>query len=360
MAFDINKILLMIAQFIAGLFDKKYSSWPSLLFRIMIWYKRLKRNVTVKYIEQDGYKFCYFSRGEPGSRPSVLMLHGFSFNKDMWLNAIKLFPRDVHLVCLDMPGHGKTTRLLAENYTAVDQAKKIHQFVEWTNLNKKPFHLVGMSMGGMIAGVYAALYPSDVCALSLLCPPGLQHTVESEFIRQLKDLRKSTNSHNNPLILMTVQQGEDLLKLGLYQPKTINMQLLKGYLEDRRPHKSFFLKCFLDMTSMESRYSLHDNMSKIKAPTQIIWGKDDKVMDPSGAEIIAKGIPDSQVHMLDKCGHFITLDRPTKSGKLLLDFYHSVFGVARNTTLPDVCFFKSWILKLSIILLSKLTPAHKD
>lgn len=31
------------------------------------------------------------------------------------------------------------------------------------------------------------------------------------------------------------------------------------------------------MSSVESRYSLHENMSKIKAPTQIIWGKDDKV-----------------------------------------------------------------------------------
>ncbi|XP_020651081.3 monoacylglycerol lipase ABHD6 [Pogona vitticeps] len=326
----VRKVLLMVIRFIAGLFDRRYSLWPSLLFRTMIWYKRQLRCVKVKYIEHDGYRFCYFSRGKPGHRPSILMLHGFSFNKDMWLNAIKHFPRSIHVVCLDMPGHGETTRLLAENYTAVDQAKKIHQFVEWTGLNKKPFHLVGMSMGGMVAGIYAAQYPSEICALSLLCPPGLQYSTENEFIRRLKELRQSANAHDNPLVVLTVQQGEDLLRLGLYRPNKINMQLLKGYLEDRRPHKSFFLKCFLDMSSLNSRYSLHENMSKIKAPTQIIWGKDDKVMDPSGAETLAKGIPDSRVYILDKCGHFITLDRPRQSAKLLFKFYKSVCGTAKN------------------------------
>ncbi|XP_042310333.1 monoacylglycerol lipase ABHD6-like [Sceloporus undulatus] len=360
MDLNICKILLMIVRFIVGIFDRRYSLWPSLLFRIMIWYKRLIRGVTVKYIEHDGYRFCYLSRGKPGSQPSVLMLHGFSFNKDMWLSAIKLFPKKIHLVCLDMPGHGETTRLLAENYTAVDQAKKIHQFVEWTKLNRKPFHLVGMSMGGMIAGVYAALYPNEVCALSLLSPPGLQYTTESEFIKRLKELRESTNSQKNPLVLMTVQQGEDLLKLGLYNPNKINMQLLKGYLEDRRPHKSFFLKCFLDMSSMESRYSLHGNMRKITAPTQIIWGKNDKVMDPSGAEILAKAIPDSQMHMLDKCGHFVTLDRPKKSGKVILEFYYAICGTAKNKTSLYDCLFKTCFLKFIFILLSKLRTAHKD
>ncbi|KAH0630291.1 hypothetical protein JD844_013193 [Phrynosoma platyrhinos] len=269
----------------------------------------------------------------------------------------QLFPKNIHIVCLDMPGHGETTRLLAENYTAVDQAKKIHQFVEWTKLNRKPFHLVGMSMGGMIAGVYAALYPDEVCALSLFSPPGLQYTTESEFIRRLKELRESSNSQKNPLVLMTVQQGEDLLKLGLYNPNKINMQLLKGYLEDRRPHKSFFLKY---MSSMRSRYSLHDSMSKITAPTQIIWGKEDKVMDPSGAEILAKAIPDSQVHMLDKCGHFITLDRPKKSGKLILEFYHAICGTDRNKTSRYILILKTCIFKLILILFSKLRTTHKD
>ncbi|KAJ7317106.1 hypothetical protein JRQ81_003268 [Phrynocephalus forsythii] len=315
------KVLLTVIRFIEGIFDKRYSLWPSLIFRTMIWYKRQLRCVKVKYIEKDGYRFCYFSRGKPGRQPSMLMLHGFSFNKDMWLNAVKHFPTNIHIVCLDMPGHGETTRLLAENYTAIDQAKKIHQFVEWIGLNKKPFHLVGMSMGGMVAGLYAAQYPSEICALSLICPPGLQYATENEFIRRLKELRQSANAHENPLVLLTVQQGEDLLRLGLYHPNKINMQV--GFVS---ASLLLYREDFLDISSPKSKYSLHDNMDKIKAPTQIIWGKNDQVIDPSGAEILTNAVADSQVHMVEKCGHFIVLDRPRRSAKLLLEFYQSICG----------------------------------
>lgn len=43
----------------------------------------------VNYSEYEGYRFCYSHRGNPGARPSVLMLHGFSAHKDMWLGVVK-------------------------------------------------------------------------------------------------------------------------------------------------------------------------------------------------------------------------------------------------------------------------------
>lgn len=46
------------------------------------------------------------------------------------------------------------------------------QFVETIRFNRKPFHLVGTSMGGNVAGVYAAYYPSEICSMTLICPDG--------------------------------------------------------------------------------------------------------------------------------------------------------------------------------------------
>ncbi|CAI5767630.1 monoacylglycerol lipase ABHD6-like [Podarcis lilfordi] len=330
MDLTVIKTIFRIPMTILSTLFVRYHALPSLIFRIMMWFKRHRRGVKVEHVDCDGYRFSYFTRGQPGPRPSMLMLHGFSLDKNIWLNTIELFPRNLHLICLDLPGHGETTRLLGESYTAAAQTKRIHQFVEAIGLSKKPFHLVGMSMGGMVAGVYAAQYPSEIFSLSLLCPAGLKYPTENEFFIRLKELIQAKNPEDTTLIPVTDKQGKQLFKLCLHRPNIINTQLLKGYLNDRRPHKMFFITCFLDISSAKSRYSLHDNMSKIKAPTQIIWGRSDKVFDSSGAEVLATAIPISQVHMLDKCGHFIAFERPKKSAKLILEFYNSVCDKAET------------------------------
>uniref|UniRef100_A0A8D2LH26 acylglycerol lipase n=1 Tax=Varanus komodoensis TaxID=61221 RepID=A0A8D2LH26_VARKO len=281
----------------------------------------------VRYAQHEGYKFCYFSRGKPGFDPSILMLHGFSLSKSMWLLTLEYLPKDTHLICVDLPGHGETTCLPGDDYTPVDQAKRLHQFVECTGLSRKPFHLVGLSMGGMVAGVYAALYPSDVCALSLLCPAGVRNPKDNKFITHLKELEESHKLvGNNPLIPLNVQQGVELYKLSVYHRSWVaspwyNLMALDWRLDVANLFLAW--KGFSDFTTEKTRYSLHDHMSKITAPTQIIWGKNDQILDPSGAEILASGIPDTQVHMLEKCGHCIIFDCPKKTAELLLDFYNS-------------------------------------
>ncbi|XP_053234718.1 monoacylglycerol lipase ABHD6-like [Podarcis raffonei] len=276
MDLTVIKTIFRIPMTILSTLFVRYHALPSLIFRTMMWFKRHRRGVKVEHVDCDGYRFSYFTRGQPGPRPSMLMLHGFSLDKNIWLNTIQLFPRNLHLICLDMPGHGETTRLLGESYTAAAQTKRIHQFVEAIGLSKKPFHLVGMSMGGMVAGVYAAQYPSEIFSLSLLCPAGLKYPTENEFFMRLKELIQAKNPEDTTLIPVTDKQSKHLFKLCLHRPNIINTQLLKAYLDDRRPHKMFFITCFLDVSSAKSRYSLHDNMSKIKAPTQIIWGRSDK------------------------------------------------------------------------------------
>lgn len=46
------------------------------------------------------------------------------------------------------------------------------QFVQSVGLDQRPFHLVGTSMGGNVAGVYAATYPAHLSSVTLICPAG--------------------------------------------------------------------------------------------------------------------------------------------------------------------------------------------
>lgn len=61
------------------------------IYTIFCRYMRQRLGLVVHYAQSGGYRFCYFSRGTPGgATPSLLLLHGFSASKDMWLPVIKV------------------------------------------------------------------------------------------------------------------------------------------------------------------------------------------------------------------------------------------------------------------------------
>ncbi|XP_036993262.1 monoacylglycerol lipase ABHD6 isoform X2 [Artibeus jamaicensis] len=249
---------------------------PSVLIKIYYWYWRRTLGMQVRYVQHEDYQFCYSFRGRPGCKPSLLMLHGFSAHKDMWLSLVKFLPKNLHLVCVDMPGHEGTTRSPLDDLSIDGQVKRIHQFVECLKLNRKPFHLIGSSMGGSVAGVYAAYYPSDVCSLSLVCPAGLKYSSDNQFIQGLKEMQDLASAEKIPLIPTTPEEMSELLQLCSYVRFKVPKQILQGLVDVRIPHNSFYRKLFLELISEKSRYSLHENMDKIKVPMQVIWGKQDQ------------------------------------------------------------------------------------
>ncbi|XP_036387438.1 monoacylglycerol lipase ABHD6-like [Megalops cyprinoides] len=313
-------------------FMASFLLWPSALIRVYYWYWRRALGLQVHYADCGSYRFCYSTRGKPGTRPSILMLHGFSTHKDMWLSVAKFLPKHLHLVCVDMPGHEGTTRTNAEDYCIEGQVKRIHQFVESIQLNKKPFHLVGTSMGGNVAGVYAARYPADVSGLSLICPAGLKQPHESNFVKHLRVLEKTQNIQSIPLIPSTPQEMDDMIKLVSHIRYKIPQQILQGLVDVRIPHNDFYREAFLEIVGENSRYSLHENMHMITAPVQVIWGKQDQVVDVSGASVLEEALPGCQVELLENCGHSVPVERPRKLAKLIMDFLIAQQNVSNGSS----------------------------
>ncbi|KAJ8333351.1 hypothetical protein SKAU_G00422470 [Synaphobranchus kaupii] len=214
--------------------------WPSALIKVYYWYWRRTLGLQVRYADTGGYRFCYSVRGKPGPRPSVLMLHGFSTHKDTWLSVVKFLPKHLHLLCVDMPGHEGTTRTCADDYSIQGQVRRIHQFVESIRLNKKPFHLVGTSMGGNVAGMYAACHPAHIFGLTLICPAGLRSPNKSRFLKQLQALEKAGVSQGSPLIPTSPEEMEDMLRLCSHVRFKIPQQILQGLVDVRLPHTDFY------------------------------------------------------------------------------------------------------------------------
>ncbi|XP_076027523.1 monoacylglycerol lipase abhd6-A-like [Genypterus blacodes] len=295
--------------------------WPGAVIKGYNWYLRLSLGLKVQCSHSGTYRFCYSSRGKPGgATPSLLLLHGFSVNKDMWLPLLKHLPRKQHVVCLDMPGHEGTSRTGVEDYSIQGQVGRIHQFVQSVGLDRRRFHMVGASMGGNVAGVYAAHFPSELSGLTLICPGGLMYPTDTEFIRRLKALEGSEQQESIPLIPGSAQEMDEMLRLCCYVQLNLHPQLLQGVLDNRIPNNNFYREVFMEISGQNSRYSLQENLHLITAPLQVIWGKEDKVLDVSGAGVLQAALPGCQVDLLDHCGHSVAMERPRKAAQLIMGF----------------------------------------
>ena len=110
--------------------------------------------------------------GNP-KNPAVVLVHGLGDEAStIWQSTIALLKNEYYVITFDLPGFGKSSK---ENklYSPQNYAKFIH-YVTQTYV-KKPFHLIGHSMGGAIALKYTSMYSLDVQSLVLVDAADILH-----------------------------------------------------------------------------------------------------------------------------------------------------------------------------------------
>jgi len=68
------------------------------------------------------------------------------------------------------------------------------------------------------------------------------------------------------------------------------------------------------------RHNLRDEIPNIKIPVSLIWGKNDSVTPPFVAEEFHKLLPNSQINLLEHCGHAAMMELPHEFNKVTDDF----------------------------------------
>ncbi|KAJ8047340.1 Monoacylglycerol lipase abhd6-B [Holothuria leucospilota] len=345
---------------------------PAWIMDFSNWTNLRKNNFVVKYLQVGDFTFCYAERGKPSdSSSSILFLHGLSASKEMWFPMVTAIPSDRHVVLLDMPGHGKSTQKIDFSYSFMNQASRVAQFVIASGLGTKPFHLIGISMGGGVAIAYAATHPRDVSKLSLLCPagcadwdkadymqdvkkglittgagmmpinfreqekvfpylfymtgkkiPSLHGNEKSDYMKDIESGRIVTDSGKMPL---NAEEQHKAFRYMFYMPKGFKLPRMYSWLafEITKSKRPIHGKVSNDLEADVNNKALHKYFPKITSPTLVLWGKHDRLVHPSGADVLKAALPKCEVHMLHKCGHTISYDRPFKALKLILKFDES-------------------------------------
>lgn len=291
-------------------------------FRLSVIWSGMKLN----YTEVDGLTICYAEKGKRRKdKPTTIFIHGFTACKFMWAPIVKNLPADYHVIAVDLPGHGDSdTPAEHEELSHSNTVLKMRKLLQQLEFDTYPFHLIGMSMGGALAGLYAAEYPEQIHSLTLVCP-AMKTPRESLFWEQITSALENgveeLHSACNLLFPTTASQVHYMLTFVQFHNSWIPQQILHGVAQFRRKYYPFYVRLFNMLTQPDNHHLLRDNAHRIRVPTQLIWGEDDKVIDVSGAHVLKEVLPNCvQVDLIPRCGHSMTTDRPGAMTKAILTF----------------------------------------
>ncbi|PYT06686.1 MAG: hypothetical protein DMF49_10420 [Acidobacteria bacterium] len=112
----------------------------------------------------------HYRRIGPDSAPAVLFLHGITESHRYFASRLAGLAGPFHLVLPDLPGFGLSPKPVV-SYRIDLFVDAIRAFVEEGELSERPLHLVGHSLGAILALEYAARYPEQVGRIVLLSLP---------------------------------------------------------------------------------------------------------------------------------------------------------------------------------------------
>lgn len=295
-----------------------------LYFRFSVWYS----GMTLKFIEIDGLSICYGEKGrKKKGQPSMVLIHGFTADKFMWVPLVKNLPSDVHVVAVDLPGHGDSDTPTEHMEISHTETVK-RMYCMFNQLVCEPIHLVGMSMGGALVGLYAANHPETVHSLTMICP-AMKTPRETPFWQQMSaaiaDGVEEIHTVCDLLFPLTAEDVRKMLDCVQHHNMWIPSQILRGVADWRKRYYPFYARLFKTITDPNMHSLLESHLDRIKAPTQVIWGEKDRIIDPSGAELLREKLPNCiQVDIIPNCGHSMSTDRPGAMTKSIVTFRRKV------------------------------------
>ena len=284
------------------------------VFQILISAERHLAGLTVQKIQLGELEIEYL-RG--GQGPTLLLLHGFGADKDNWTRMARHLTASYDVIAPDLPGFGNSSKNSSLDYDVLAQVKRVKLFAD--ALGIKSFHLAGNSMGGYIAGNFAALYPGSVQTLSLLAPFGVLGGQTSEMFTEIEQGK-------SPRVLVkNKQEFRQLLEVVFVEPPFIPRAILDHLALQAEQSYALNTKIFhqihnLDQGIARPTSPLNRALKGYLAPTLVIWGDQDRVLHVSGARVLEQLLPDARVVVIPGAGHLPMIEIPGKTADIFTAF----------------------------------------
>ncbi|MBB3047222.1 pimeloyl-ACP methyl ester carboxylesterase [Litorivivens lipolytica] len=269
--------------------------------------QKLGSGVTLSYLDSDPLA---------EAKPVLLLVHGITSNKDIWLPLLKRYP-EYRVIAVDLPGHGDSREPAGFDYRVENLAAQLAGFVEALQLGD--IHLVGNSLGGLVSGLYSADHPDKVASLVLMNTAGIDAPVKSDFMQQALG---DAGRHFNPLLVKTADDFDTKLAAVVARPPVLPApvrRLAVAQELDRIEINTLLFDAVLaDETNM---HKLEPLLPRLQPPVLVLWGDSDRVFHASTVERAKQLAPAVQTEVLANCGHLPMIEATGRTATAMRAFF---------------------------------------
>jgi pimeloyl-ACP methyl ester carboxylesterase len=238
---------------------------------------------------------------EGGDGPPLLYLHGAGTY--WWLPAHDRLATSHHVYAPVHPGFGASTGV--EEIEDIEDLV-FHELDVLDALGLDRVDVVGTSLGGWIAAELALRQPQRVRRLVLVDAAGLRLPEVPT-----PDLFLATPPESRELLFADPRGPVAMAAIPDVPPPPEKMALImKGREAAARV-----------LWNPHVRYrKLRSRLDRIKTPTLVVWGAQDRLFPPAYGEAWAKGLPNARLVTIDRCGHLPHVEAPERFAEVTLDF----------------------------------------
>ncbi len=238
--------------------------------------------------------------GEP-----VVLIMGLGYPSDMWFRVLPSLAAHYRVLRLDNRGSGRTGDVPGSPYTVEMMAGDVLAVLDAAG--ETSAHVVGVSMGGLIAQELAITAPDRVRSVVLGCThPGIAHAVLDPEALELLGQRTA----------MTAEEAAQASVAFNYASTTPRERIAEDWAV-RLP-----LACSVDgyraQVEGTARWSGLERLPSVHVPTLLVHGEADRLVPVANTHRIARALPDAEVVILSGANHLFWTDQPERTVDILL------------------------------------------
>jgi pimeloyl-ACP methyl ester carboxylesterase len=258
---------------------------------------------------------------DAGEGPGIVLLHGFGDTADSWRRILPRLAAGNRVVGLDIPPFGRSSAPPPINGTSLVEwyPQCLRELTEVLGLERVT--VVGHSLGGAIALGFALEQPDAVDRLGLIAPAGLGqgapwwwHAVAGRPINWGAFLRLP-----NPVAGQAIKAGvRNFLEASLVYDARGMEDVIDQFVALHGGRRE--LEQLLGIgRSLITGYdgTLIQRAGELQCPVTLIWGREDRLAPAEHAEAFAAAVPQADVHLLERCGHYPQIELPTRVSDVL-------------------------------------------